>query len=75
LQGAAAAGAIALINSIGNIGGFIGPYAIGLIKERTGSYVVSLLSIALCLAIGAGIVVWQRAREGRAIGLLNRVGS
>jgi MFS family permease len=36
LTGSAAAGAIALINSIGNIGGFVGPYAIGWIKDATG---------------------------------------
>jgi MFS transporter, ACS family, tartrate transporter len=67
LQGAAAAGAIALINSIGNVGGFIGPTAIGFMKQRTGSYAMSLLLIAVCLAIGAAIVVWERAREGRTV--------
>ena len=43
LQGAAAAGAIALINSIGNIGGFLGPTLIGMAKQRTGSFAISLL--------------------------------
>jgi MFS transporter, ACS family, tartrate transporter len=76
LQGAAAAGAIALINSLGNIGGFLGPAAIGFVKERTGSFAVSLLSIALCLAVGAGIVLWERAREQRRpIGLVSKVSS
>jgi len=73
LQGAAAAGAIALINSLGNIGGFLGPFAIGLVKERTGSFAISMLFIASCLAVGAGIVVWERAREQRAVGLLSKV--
>lgn len=73
LQGAAAAGAIALINSIGNVGGFLGPAAIGFIKLRTGSFALSLLSIALCLAVGAGIVLWERAREQRPIGLVSKV--
>ena len=36
LTGSAAAGGIALINSIGNLGGFVGPYAIGWIKDATG---------------------------------------
>ena len=36
LRGAAAAGAIALINALGNIGGFVGPFAVGWIKLRTG---------------------------------------
>lgn len=34
----AAAGAVGLINSIANIGGWIGPYLIGFIKDTTGSY-------------------------------------
>ncbi len=75
LQGAAAAGAIALINSIGNIGGFLGPVAIGFVKQRTGSFAISMLFIASCLAVGAGIVVWERTRELRTIGLVSKVSS
>jgi MFS transporter, ACS family, tartrate transporter len=73
LHGAAAAGAIALINSIGNLGGFLGPTAIGYAKEKTGSYAVSLLLIALCLAVGAVLVLWERAREARTTAVLNGV--
>jgi nitrate/nitrite transporter NarK len=46
LCGAAAAGGIALINSIGNLAGFAGPYAVGRIKDWTGSYTGGLLSLA-----------------------------
>lgn len=67
LQGAAAAGAIALINSVGNIGGFLGPVAIGWVKERSGSYAPSLLLIALCLALGAAAVLWERSRRSHAL--------
>lgn len=63
LQGAAAAGAIALINSLGNLGGFLGPTAIGMVKTYTNSYAVSLLFIAVCLAFGAALVIWERARN------------
>lgn len=63
LQGAAAAGAIALINSLGNLGGFLGPAAIGMAKTYTGSYAASLLLIAAFLGLGAGVVIWERARE------------
>jgi ACS family tartrate transporter-like MFS transporter len=63
LQGVAAAGAIALINSIGNFGGFLGPTAIGIAKTYTGSYAASLLLIAVFLALGAAVVIWERARE------------
>jgi nitrate/nitrite transporter NarK len=46
LSGPAAAGGIALINSIGNLAGFAGPYAVGRIKDVTGSYTGGLLSLA-----------------------------
>jgi MFS family permease len=46
LSGAAAAGAIALINAIGNVGGFAGPFVIGWIKEATGSFTWGLLAVA-----------------------------
>ncbi len=52
---AAAAASIGLINSIGNLGGFAGPYLVGLFSDRSGNYfgglwvmVVSLLFSALC---------------------------
>jgi nitrate/nitrite transporter NarK len=46
LSGAAAAGGIALINSIGNLAGFAGPYLVGRIKDATGSYTGGLLSLS-----------------------------
>ena len=46
LSGAAAAGGIALINSIGNLAGFVGPFAMGRIRDVTGSYTGGLLSLA-----------------------------
>ncbi|HZW34947.1 MAG TPA: MFS transporter, partial [Isosphaeraceae bacterium] len=54
LSGAAAAGGIALINSMGNIGGLLGPGAVGLIHdhEQTGSYTWSLLALAATLFLG-----------------------
>jgi MFS transporter, ACS family, tartrate transporter len=56
LSGAAAAGGIALINSIGNLAGFVGPYAMGRIKDLTGSYTGGLLSLS-AVGIIAMIVV------------------
>jgi hypothetical protein len=38
LTGTAAAGAIAWINSLGNLGGFFGPWYVGLMQDPTGSY-------------------------------------
>jgi MFS transporter, ACS family, tartrate transporter len=46
LGGAAAAGGIALINSIGNLAGFAGPFVVGYLKDATGSYSAGLLTIA-----------------------------
>jgi len=55
LSGVAAAGGIALINSVGNLGGFLGPYMFGLIKDHTGSDMTALLALAgapvLCTVI------------------------
>lgn len=46
LTGQAAAGAIALINSFGNLGGFAGPFFIGAMKDVTGGFAASLLTIS-----------------------------
>ena len=56
LSGTAAAGAIALINSIGNLAGFGGPYLIGWMKELTGSTSTGLLVLAL-LPLVSGLLV------------------
>ena len=53
LSGSAAATGIATINSLGNLGGFVGPYAIGLIKESTGSFEWGLYFVAALLVLSA----------------------
>jgi MFS transporter, ACS family, tartrate transporter len=57
LSGAAAAAGIAVINSIGNLAGFVGPFAMGWIKDRTGSYAGGLLLLAALGIIAMGIVL------------------
>jgi nitrate/nitrite transporter NarK len=52
LSGRAAAGGIALISSIGNLGGFLAPIIIGSIKDKTGSIYIGLSFVAILL-IGA----------------------
>jgi MFS transporter, ACS family, tartrate transporter len=47
LTGPAAAAAIAWINSIGNLGGFFGPWYVGFMKDTTGSYAGGLYGLAL----------------------------
>jgi ACS family tartrate transporter-like MFS transporter len=56
LAGPMVAAHIAVINSIGNLGGFVGPVAMGWLRETTHSYLGGLVGIALCLAVGAGTV-------------------
>jgi ACS family tartrate transporter-like MFS transporter len=53
LSGPAAAAGIALVNSIGNLGGFVGPYLVGLMKDATGSTDGGLVTLAAVLAFGA----------------------
>jgi nitrate/nitrite transporter NarK len=57
LSGTAAAGGLALINSIGNLGGFLGPYLFGLVKDASGSFTIALLAIASAPVLNAIIVL------------------
>jgi len=57
LSGAAAAAGIAVINSIGNLAGFAGPFAMGWIKDQTGSYTGGLLLLSGLGIIAIGIVM------------------
>jgi ACS family tartrate transporter-like MFS transporter len=64
LGGAAAAAGIALINSLGNVGGFVGPALIGWLLDVTGSYTGGLLALTAVLVAQALLVL--RVREPRA---------
>ena len=57
LRGTAAAGGIALVNSVGNVGGFIGPILVGWIRESTGQFAPGLLTLASILVLGAVVVL------------------
>jgi len=57
LTGAAVAGGIALVNSMGNIGGFIAPFTIGWIKQTTGSFTDALLVLAGAMAF-SGVIAF-----------------
>lgn len=70
LTGSAAAAGIALINSIGNLGGFIGPSVVGWVRETTGSFAAGLgflAGLALLAAIGSLLVV-NSARKPQEAG-------
>ncbi len=55
---AAAALSIAIINSVGNVGGFLGPYATGWLLGRTHSYTAGLLASAAALSVGAALAAY-----------------
>lgn len=57
LTGTAAAVGIALINSVGNLGGLAGPWVIGAIKKATGTFQGGILVVAAGLAVGGAIVL------------------
>ena len=66
LEGAGAAAGIALINSIGNLGGFIGPFLLGWLKDKRGSYAGGLYGVGAILALSAAVMVgfsYQTARR------------
>jgi nitrate/nitrite transporter NarK len=64
LTGSAAAGGIALINSIGNLGGFAGPYAIGWIKDATGDVTLGLVVLAVG-TIMAGVLTFLMGHDSK----------
>ena len=53
LTGVAAAGGLAFINSIGTVGGFVGPFMMGWLKEYSGSYLVGLSAVAVIMIAAA----------------------
>ncbi|MGF6644768.1 MFS transporter [Paraburkholderia sp. GAS82] len=57
LSGAGAAAGIAMINSVGNLGGFVGPFAIGWLKNVTGGYAAGLYVVGATLAVSAVVTV------------------
>ena len=66
LSGTAAAGGIALINSIGNLGGYVGPFIVGWIKDSTNRFEMALYFLAACsLALGIVVFVARRASDAR----------
>jgi ACS family tartrate transporter-like MFS transporter len=66
LSGTAAAGGIAVINSIGNLGGFLGPSTIGALKDWRFGYTGGLLATAVAMALGAILIVGTKSRARMA---------
>ena len=60
LSGTAAAAGIAFINSVGNLGGFFGPYIIGVVRTSTGQFKGGLLVVAGALAVSGALALAVR---------------
>jgi ACS family tartrate transporter-like MFS transporter len=65
LAGAGAAAGIALVNSVGNLGGFLGPYLIGWVRTRTHSFTWGLVALAMFLTAAAVVTLLSRKRALR----------
>ena len=56
LASTAAAGSVGLINSVGNLGGFLGPTLLGFVDKTTGSFTIGLLITALTATLSACLI-------------------
>jgi MFS transporter, ACS family, tartrate transporter len=65
LSGAAAAGGIALINSVANLGGLLGPQIVGHVKSETGAFTMGYIILAAALLAGGLLVLQVAKREAR----------
>jgi nitrate/nitrite transporter NarK len=63
LSGTAAAAGIAWINSVGNLGGYAGPLAIGWVRDHYKSSELAFYSLAACALIGAIIILVLRGTQ------------
>jgi ACS family tartrate transporter-like MFS transporter len=66
LTESAAAGSIGFINSIGNLGGGVGPILLGVLKDRTGSFFLGILLLSISMSLAAIIIMalrFERQRE------------
>ena len=66
LTEAAAAGSIGLINSIGNLGGYLGPSVLGKVQTLTGSFVGGIYFLCVSMALSAIIIFFLRLERSRS---------
>jgi MFS family permease len=62
LAGSAAAGAVGLINSCGNVGGWVGPYFAGVVKDATGSFQWAYVALSASLVMSGLLMLSLRRR-------------
>ena len=63
LAGTAAAGGLAMVNSLGNLGGWFGPWLYGLVRDTSGSTGLALSSLAFGPAVAAAVLILLRQGE------------
>ena len=57
LTGEAAAGGLALVNTVGALGGFVGPYIVGYVRDSTGSFQGGLITLSIAV-LSSGLLLW-----------------
>jgi MFS transporter, ACS family, tartrate transporter len=67
LTGTAAAASIGLINSVGNLGGFAGPYAVGYITKRTHSFTAGVFCLSASALVASVLLLSLRRPEPEAM--------
>jgi cyanate permease len=66
LSGAAAAAGIAWINSVGNLAGYVSPFVVGQIRDRTHSMVLALLVLSFAALVGGLVTLYVTRKQGTA---------
>jgi nitrate/nitrite transporter NarK len=64
LSGAAAAAGIAWINSVGNLAGYVSPFVVGQIRDRTHSMVLALLVLSFAALVGGFVTLYVTRKQG-----------
>ncbi len=67
LSGTAAAASIGLINSFGNLGGFVGPYIVGYLSKRTDSYFGGILYLSFSALLASFLILSLRATRQKQV--------
>jgi len=63
LRGKSMAAGIAAMNTLGMMGGFLGPWAMGVVKDHTGEYRLGLVALVVPSLVGAALVLTLRTGE------------
>jgi ACS family tartrate transporter-like MFS transporter len=67
LTGKGAAAGLAAINMVGILGGWVFPYFVGVLRDRTGDYQAGIGVLALTMLASAGVVYWLRGMNGKRL--------